>query len=260
MTLPLLQVELELMGVPRASVFFDLDDTLYLERDFARSGFVAAGAWLEKEVGVHGLAELCQGMFEAGQRSRIFDDALGALGLASDPALVGLLAELYRTHEPTIALAPDAVRYLASGSHNSHMGLITDGPHGTQRAKVRALALDDKFELIVYTDTLGPGCGKPHPRAFELVEEWASPDLPLVYVGDNPRKDFVAPRARGWWTVQLDRPERANHFTAPDTSHEAHARIFSLDDLDECLDRLLWNCQPVGTDGRPRASAPGLVP
>jgi putative hydrolase of the HAD superfamily len=38
-------------------IVFDLDDTLYLERDFARSGFEAAGAWLYRQAGVPGLAE-----------------------------------------------------------------------------------------------------------------------------------------------------------------------------------------------------------
>jgi len=241
----------------KAVLIFDLDDTLYLERDFARSGFVAAGAWLEQEVGACGLAELCQKMFEDGQRSRIFDDALETLGLAAEPGLAGLLIELYRTHEPTIALAPDAQRYLAS--RNGSGGLITDGLHRTQCAKVRALGLDDKLEFIVYTDALGPGFGKPHSRAFELVEEWATPDLPLVYIADNPKKDFVTPRARGWGTVQVDRPGRANHFAAPDAAHEAHARISSLDDLDACLDRLLWNCRPVRVDRRPHAGAPGFA-
>ena len=32
-------------------VTFDLDDTLYLERDFVRSGFAAVGAWLATERG-----------------------------------------------------------------------------------------------------------------------------------------------------------------------------------------------------------------
>ena len=57
-------------------VIFDLDDTLYLERDFARSGFVAAGDWLRGEIGSAGLTEVCQEMFEAGRRTRIFDEAL----------------------------------------------------------------------------------------------------------------------------------------------------------------------------------------
>jgi putative hydrolase of the HAD superfamily len=36
---------------------FDLDDTLYPERQFALSGFAAAGRWAEAELGLGGLAE-----------------------------------------------------------------------------------------------------------------------------------------------------------------------------------------------------------
>ena len=45
---------------------------------------------------------------------------------------------------------------------------------------------------------------------------WSKPGpgligFPLAYVADNPLKDFVTPRARGWWTVQVERPERVHH-------------------------------------------------
>lgn len=221
-------------------IVFDLDDTLYLERDFARSGFAAAGAWLQRQAGVSGLAEACCALFEAGPRTHLFDEALNRLGFATDPSLVARLVEIYRTHEPRIALAVDAARYFGGRDGTIPSALITDGPTATQQAKVRALGLDTLLGLIVCTGSLGPGRGKPHPLAFERVEAWATPHgLPLVYVADNPLKDFVAPRSRGWWTVQIERPERVHHVEAPDAAHEAHARIASLDELDACLWRFL---------------------
>jgi len=51
------------VGVPTAAfietdlvLVFDLDDTLYPERQFALSGFAAAGSWAEAELGIAGLA------------------------------------------------------------------------------------------------------------------------------------------------------------------------------------------------------------
>ncbi|TIS55043.1 HAD family hydrolase [Mesorhizobium sp.] len=237
-------------------VIFDLDDTLYLERDFARSGFAAAGDWLHRELNIPGLAETCQRIFTAGRRSRVFNEALELLRVEADPALVDLLVDIYRTHEPTIALTADAARYLACRPRDFLAGLITDGPSGTQQAKVRALGLERALDFIVYTDALGHGYGKPHPRAFELVEAWAAPyGLPLAYVADNPSKDFVTPRERGWWTVQLDRPERVNHFTAPSAAHEAHTRITSLDELDACLDDLQSASGSIRTSSHRHAGA-----
>ncbi|WP_018185294.1 HAD family hydrolase [Kaistia granuli] len=221
-------------------IVFDLDDTLYLERDFARSGFAAAGAWLQERAGIAGLGEVCRAFFDAGLRGRIFDEALACLGVPPDPALLEQLISVYRSHEPDIALAADAARYLDGRDGLVPSALITDGPATTQQAKVRALGLDKRLDCIVCTGALGPGRGKPHPEAFERVEAWAARyGLPLAYVADNPLKDFVTPRARGWWTVQIERPERVHHVVAPNAAHAAHARIASLDELDACLARLL---------------------
>ena len=60
----------------RLHVIFDLDDTLYPERQFAISGFRAAGAWAKAELGVDGLAEEMTGLLEAGMLGRIFSTVL----------------------------------------------------------------------------------------------------------------------------------------------------------------------------------------
>ncbi|MDB5525364.1 MAG: putative hydrolase of the superfamily, partial [Rhizobium sp.] len=45
------------MSNDTAVLVFDLDDTLYLERDFARSGFRATGDWLKNTMGIDSLAQ-----------------------------------------------------------------------------------------------------------------------------------------------------------------------------------------------------------
>lgn len=215
---------------------FDLDDTLYLERDFVRSGFAAADRWLVQHNGTAGLADMCRSLFEMGRRGDIFDEALVRLGGTADAALARRLVEVYRGHEPDITLTEDAARYLYARTGGNPSALITDGPAATQQAKVRALGIEQHFGCILCTGALGPGRGKPHPEAFERVEAWARPyRQPLVYVADNPLKDFVTPRSRGWLTIQVERPERVHRVVAPDGAHEAHARIDSLDQLDVCL-------------------------
>lgn len=224
----------------RALVVFDLDDTLYLERDFAVSGFRAVGEWLALERSIDGFADVCIGLFDEGGRGNIFDRALERFGLAADAALVKALVAIYRGHEPAISLAQDSARYLASREREEPLALITDGPAATQGAKVRALGLESVIDRIVLTGALGPGFGKPHPRAYELVEEWAAPfALPLAYVADNPLKDFVTPRARGWLAVQIKRPERVHKVDAPSDDHRPHGVIRSLDELDDRLEELM---------------------
>jgi putative hydrolase of the HAD superfamily len=59
----------------------------------------------------------------------------------------------------------------------------------------------------VLTEELGAGYGKPHPRAFEVVEaRVGTRGADNVYLADNPRKDFGGPRALGWRTVRVRRP------------------------------------------------------
>lgn len=40
------------MADPSILVIFDLDDTLFLERDFVRSGFAAVGRWMARTIGI----------------------------------------------------------------------------------------------------------------------------------------------------------------------------------------------------------------
>lgn len=57
-------------------VVFDLDDTLYLERDFVMSGFQAVERWAEQRLGIQNFAESCRQLFERGERQRVFDRRL----------------------------------------------------------------------------------------------------------------------------------------------------------------------------------------
>lgn len=219
-------------------IIFDLDDTLHLERDFALSGYRAVGEWVRRNHGIVDFDATCRALLDSGRRERIFDEALSAHAIGQLPDTVAQLVAIYRGHSPDIKLAPDAARYFARHP-DSVFGMITDGYLATQQAKVRALGLNRLISNIVFTAGFGKGFSKPHPRAFIAIEDWAAQfGRPLVYVADNPRKDFVTARARGWKTIRISRPARIHHVTAPDADHEAHDFISSLDELDACLSRL----------------------
>jgi putative hydrolase of the HAD superfamily len=217
---------------------FDLDDTLYLERDFAFSGFRAAGHWLQETQGIEGFSRQCQALFMAGRRGRIFNEALENCGTVADAARVASLVRVYRNHTPVIELAPDAKRYLEQG-RSSRRAIITDGPAATQEAKVEALGLPILVDKVICTDFWGREFWKPHERAFETIETWAGASgNQLVYIADNPSKDFIAPRRRGWRTVQIVRPERVHVIEAANTLHQADAVIEDFGQLDACLSQL----------------------
>ncbi len=88
-------------------IVFDLDDTLYLERDYVRSGFLA----VEAASRISGFAAQAWSLFVEGARHTTFDLTLERLGKApSEPALVPQLVAIYREHVPDISLPADTVK------------------------------------------------------------------------------------------------------------------------------------------------------
>ena len=188
-------------------VVFDLDDTLYLERDYVRSGFAAVGDYVRDTLAVEGFQDLAWELFESGARGDIFDRALVQSGLTRSDELIRDLVQIYRTHEPRIALEEDAVACLDELDGNCKLGLVSDGPIESQRAKVDALGIGGWIKKIVLTADLGSDFAKPHPRAFREIEQrFEVGGSDCVYVADNPTKDFGGPRSLGWRTVRVRRP------------------------------------------------------
>lgn len=220
------------------ALVFDLDDTLYPERDFVRSGFSAVARWLNEQRGIQGFAAIAWRLFESGRRGRIFDETLEALGHATDPRLVPTLVDVYRSHAPQLTLFPDAEWALRTFSSQAKLGLLTDGYAYTQRNKVAALGIARQFAKIVFTDDLGREHWKPSPTPFhEVAASLACPPARCVYVADNPLKDFVAPNRLGWLTVHLQRGTGEYHqagATVPPDHHAQH-QIGSLFELSRVL-------------------------
>jgi putative hydrolase of the HAD superfamily len=187
---------------------FDLDDTLYPERQFALSGFAAAERWAQSSLGLMGLAADMTRLLDQGHLGQLFRLALSQHMPEHEPEhLAGLIAA-YRNHAPTLTLFDDASWALSHFASRGKLGLITDGTHSVQRRKVEALGIASHFREIVYTDALGGRAfAKPHQQSYQRMETaLGSGNDRFVYVGDNPAKDFIAPNARGWITVMIDRP------------------------------------------------------
>lgn len=163
------------------AVVFDLDDTLYSEKEYVRSGFAAA--------------------------SPEHADELWEAFLSGKPAFDTVLPESkeevllrYRVHTPDIRFY-DGVRemLLRLRRDGKKLGIITDGRPEGQRAKIKALALADMVDEIIVTDELGGiEYRKPCEKAFRLMQErMGVPFSRMLYVGDNPKKDFIAPEKLG---------------------------------------------------------------
>ena len=113
------------------------------------------------------------------------------------------------------------------------MGVLTDGPADSQAAKVAALGLERWFEPIVVTGALDASFAKPGTAGFvSIARAWGLQPTELVYVADNPAKDFIGPRALGWATVQLVHPRQVRTAHEPiDSTHRADHVIADLAEL-----------------------------
>lgn len=174
-------------------VIFDLDDTLYLEKDYVRSGYHA----IERMLNLPGVSEELWGAFEAGRNA--IDSVLAEHNMYSEDLKLSCLST-YRSHSPDIRLASE-VRELLKRIRKSgkHLGIITDGRPEGQRAKIKALRLTELVDKIIITDELGGvSFRKPCATAYIKMRDYFKvPFEKTVYIGDNVQKDFIAPEKLG---------------------------------------------------------------
>jgi putative hydrolase of the HAD superfamily len=215
-------------------VVFDIDDTLYLEREYVFSGLRAVGEHARRLLGVPDLGDRALALFLDGRRGDLFDRALASLGMDPNSAVVEELVAVYRAHEPVIAMTEDAMAAVSRLRNTTRLACLTDGPIESQRAKARVLGLAALVSSVVFTADLGDGYGKPHPRAFEQLERrFGTGGGRVAYVADNPSKDFTAPHALGWRTVRVRRP-LSLHVLA-DSGDDVDAELVDMDDLESVL-------------------------
>ena len=189
-------------------VCFDLDDTLYKEIDYLKSAY--------REIASYA-ADYCRGCsdspiilsvkayeamllaYKEGQNA--FERLNAFLGINLP---ISQYLQIYRMHKPNIRLSKSAVSALNSlKSPECIIGLITDGRSVQQRNKVEALGLN---RWIIDEDFLISeefGSEKPTSANYEYFMKRYPESDEFMYVGDNLKKDFIAPNALGWQTVCL---------------------------------------------------------
>lgn len=200
-------------------VVFDVDDTLYLEKDYVRSGFSFLNSWAVERLGVREFGSTCFNLFERGVRQTIFDVALDELKVEKSLELISELVSAYRNHQPSIELTADSRIALDLLCETKRIAFLTGGPVESQLAKVSALGLDRYSKDIVFSGIAGPEYDKPHPSSWEKMQDiMGLPAKSLLYIGDNPEKDFQAPLELGWGVARVRRIGSLNFDVATPTS------------------------------------------
>lgn len=183
-------------------VCFDLDDTLYKEIDFVESGFRLIAESEEHP----DLLPMMMGWRERGED--VFFNLNKAIGKETSKSEY---LKIYRYHTPKITLSEGVEETLDElKSREVILGLITDGRSETQRNKIIALGLSRWFENdnIIISEEFGSE--KTDERNFRYFMK-KYPKMNYLYIGDNPKKDFVVPNRLGWNTVILKDDGRNIH-------------------------------------------------
>jgi len=189
-------------------VVFDLDDTLFAERDYVAGGYGAVGEHLRRSLGRgEAFEDWLWDRFLTGSAEGAFDALNLHFGLELSSAEIRELVEVYRRHAPRIELFDGMADILGRIRERYAVGLLSDGFLPGQRLKFQALNVERFFDAVLFTEELGRESWKPSTRGFEvLAKKLDVPHGACAYVADNPTKDFLPGNKLGWRTIQYLHP------------------------------------------------------
>jgi putative hydrolase of the HAD superfamily len=220
-----------------AAVLFDLDDTLYDQRQFLDGAWraVADRAALDgvdrdrfesalRDLATHG-----------SDRGHIIDLALTQIG-ATSVAVPDLVAA-FRSHAPEhLDPYPGVTDALNDLQERVPLGLISDGDPVIQRAKLAALGVAGCFTSVVLSDEHGRAHRKPDPLPFRrALTELGVDARDAVYVGDRPVKDVAGAVGVGMHAIRVHTGE----WRADPDDPRAWAAVATVTDAVHLIRRML---------------------
>jgi len=187
-------------------VCFDLDDTLYKEIDFLKSGYRKVAELVDKRYHISANEVYYNLLTWYSHGENAFERLNETYGLDNP---ISDYLNVYRFHQPNILLSDEVRAALIELKRAGIlMGIISDGREETQRNKIEALGLSKWIcaDLIIINEERQ--YFKPNHWSFDRMmlncfEKNVDTDTVFYYVGDNTEKDFIAPNELGWVTVCL---------------------------------------------------------
>ncbi len=172
---------------------FDLDDTLYDEKKFVFSGFSEVANWISEmsNVSSNEIYDYMVKDLSINGRGIVFNNALKKYFKETNKNIKKCLS-IYRLHKPRISLEKDVVDLLLELGKSYNLYIVTDGNKIVQNNKIKSLDVEKYIAKVFITYRYGLKASKPSLKCFEMIKNieninWQE----LVYIGDNPNKDFV---------------------------------------------------------------------
>ena len=224
----------------KKAVIFDLDDILISEDEYIRSGYAAVSRFLKDMYGWDERMTSRQ-LYDLylEDPKNVFNRLLESHDIRYKDNEILELVQVYREHTPDVHFYPDVRPALYSiKDRGLKLGILSDGYAVTQRKKLTVLGVNGKkiFDKILITDELGREYWKPDPRPFIMMKEAFMADWSdMVYVGDNPEKDFYIGRDFPIMTVRIIREKSIYKDRAYLEGYRESARITTLSDIVKLL-------------------------
>jgi putative hydrolase of the HAD superfamily len=177
----------------QTTVVFDLDDTLYNEIDF----LISAYKEIAKQLNPINWTLLYINMFSR------YKENIDVFHFLSEEYNIPKkeLVKIYRNHVPTINLKSGVLPLLKKiKNKKGKIAIITDGRTVTQRQKIKSLSIEKYLDTVIISEDTS--FEKPHTNNFSVIENKFN-STQYYYIGDNLKKDFIAPNQLGWRTIGL---------------------------------------------------------
>lgn len=172
---------------------FDLDDTLYEEKTFVYSGFTEVANWISF-MSNGKTTEILNFMLDdlsINGRGKIFNNVLERYFIKTKRNIRKCIS-IYRMHKPDIKLDFEVLNLLIELRKEFKLYIVTDGNKLVQNNKIKSLNLEKYVDKGFITHRYGLAASKPSLKCFEIIKHMENIDWQdLVYIGDNPNKDFV---------------------------------------------------------------------
>lgn len=213
------------------AVIFDLDDTLYPQKEYSRQCLLATSDYISGLSGVD-VKLIKKTLNEILDKNGIeykyaFNDLFTAIGFDGVPHLKKIL-ELFGACQPKLQLFDNVFEVLTSLKDAYRLALLTDGYEKVQHFKVRELGLNNFFEEILVTFTLGEENRKPSVMPYQIMlEKLGLEPFECVYVGNDPNRDFLACKKIGMKSLRINQGDYKDLFLGRDY------------DADFCIDNIL---------------------
>jgi len=204
-------------------IVYDLDDTLYDELEFVKSGFKEVSRYLGSDLYYDFMLEV----FIKDGSGKVFNSLIEEFTL--DTSLLKLI-EIYKFHQPRITLPKESLELLKF-TKEYKTALISDGNYLMQKNKFRALNLESYIDYPLFTDFYHTN--KPQEKAFKMVMEKFEEEINFIYISDNPKKDFIAPNRLGWKSIRFKNPVGIYKEYKSDATFEVTSRSEIIDIIKE---------------------------